>query len=875
MHNRKILFLLVTLSISAIIAGSWSTSGSSESGCTTVNIPAGARYVEFELTLDDFDDEDDWDLWVYFPNRTDCSIEDCRPGSGAGFIERCGPYNPSEYDPTSTCGGPDEVWRFQVTEENYTYYGWELEVNWVDCNVGNDCSTPIDIYLPKDLTYLDWHQWTTGRGNNYSSTCLGTYDGGEDIIYRLNVDRAMVIDIQLDPHGTAGTGFCIDNVCPPDGSCLAQSNNPSGTTHSVSDVVLSAGTYYIMVDSDPAYSASIPDFDLRITSPINCTNPVTITIPAEMPYSSSQQFTCGRCNDVNSSCLDGIILDYDSGEDMLYELIVEDSVIIDITMDAGGMFSGGTPCTGILLDTECPPSGGCIDNSANLLFGEHGLYNLELSAGTYYIMIDSDSASARCIPDYTLTIEEAIAGAVCDKPIVINLPIDLPYTHFDATTMDMGAEYQSSCLGDYDQGEDVVYKLNVASDVVVDIELEPLSDFPHLFFVDGTGVLIDYECPPTGGCIAFSTEDGDDIHGIYSVLLEASVGEYYIMVDCDPIFLVSNDFDYELRITEGVNVPDPPDPFTTTYPCGPQTLTRDGDPPGGITWYWQGTSCDTLTDLGSGATYTATTSGTYYIRARHIASGVWSDGCGSVTVTVNPYPTAPTSASSDRTDFCASDAGNINMSVSGGSGTTVRWFTGSCGGAEVGTGNPLVIASPTETTTYYARWENSCGNTGCVSTTVDVYNTEFAGTWTGYASTDWSNPDNWGQCLLPDAAIDVNIPASPAYGRFPIVDTDDGSCLCRDITIVGSLNGGTGDLHVYGEWLNNGTFNCGTGVVTFIGTGSPVIGGTVDTDFHNLVTKNTGDEIDLQRDATGNEIDLREPGNEGIDLLDGDEMDLR
>lgn len=875
MRSIKIIVILIfytILFLTLIYAGSWSTSGSSESGCMTVNIPAGARYVEFELTLDDFDDEDDWDLWVYFPTRTDCSTEDCRPGRGAGYTERCGPYNPSDYDPTSTCGDPDEVWRFQVTEENYTYYGWELDVTWVDCNVGNDCSTPIDINLPEDLTYLDWHQWTTGRGNNYSSTCLGSYDGGEDIVYRLNVDRPMVIDIQLDPHGTAGTSFCIDNVCPPDGSCIAQSTDASGTTHTITDVALSAGTYYIMVDSDPSISATIPDFDLQITSPIDCTNPVTITIPAEMPYSNSQEFTCGRVNDVEGSCLDGVLIDYDSGEDMLYELVVTEEVLVDITMDAGGMLDG-TPATGILLDSECPPSSGCIDNSANLLFGEHGLYNLTLSAGTYYIMIDSDSASARCIPDYTLIIEEAIAGATCAKPIVVNLPIELPYTHADATTYEMGADYQSTCLGSYDGGDDVVYKLNVAEDFVVDIELEPITGL--YIFPEGTGVLIDYECPPSSSCIDYSTEDGDDMHGIYGVPLLAAVSQYYIMVDCEPVPFFSYNFDYELRITEGVNVPTPPDPTATTHPCGPQTLTQSGTPPTDITWYWQGTSCGTRTDLGSGATYTATASGTYYIRARHNTTGTWSDSCGSVAVTVNPYPTAPTSASSDRSNFCASDAGNIGLSISGGTGTTVRWFTGSCGGTEVGTGNPLLIASPTTTTTYYARWENSCGNSTCASTTVDVYNTQPAGTWTGHASTDWSDPDNWGQCMLPDASTDVTIPASPAYGRFPVVDTDDGTCLCRDITIAGTLNGGTGDLHVYGEWLNNGTFNCGTGVITFIGAGSPAIGGTVDTDFHDIVTKNIADEIDLLRDATGNEIDLREPDNEGIDLLDGDEMDLR
>jgi hypothetical protein len=104
-----------------------------------------------------------------------------------------------------------------------------------------------------------------------------------------------------------------------------------------------------------------------------------------------------------------------------------------------------------------------------------------------------------------------------------------------------------------------------------------------------------------------------------------------------------------------------------------------------------------------------------------------SNGCtaasatSSTATTINPLPVAPTSAGSDRLTFCADDAGDINLSVTGGSGTTVRWFTGSCGGTDIGTGNPLTIASPTTTTTYYARWENSCGNSTCESVTVTVF----------------------------------------------------------------------------------------------------------------------------------------------------------
>jgi hypothetical protein len=94
---------------------------------------------------------------------------------------------------------------------------------------------------------------------------------------------------------------------------------------------------------------------------------------------------------------------------------------------------------------------------------------------------------------------------------------------------------------------------------------------------------------------------------------------------------------------------------------------------------------------------------------------------------VNPTPVAPTSASADRNNYCASEGGNLTLTATGGSGGTLEWFSGSCGGTSVGTGSPLVITAPTNSTTYYARWSNSCGASSCVETAVTVTNSDFNG----------------------------------------------------------------------------------------------------------------------------------------------------
>jgi hypothetical protein len=128
---------------------------------------------------------------------------------------------------------------------------------------GDDCSNPIMLKLPDDMPYLD-NNYTCGRLDYYDATCLGSYDGGEDIIYQVDVDATVTVDITLDPKGTTWTGIAITDACPPGATCIATSTNSGGTAHSIYGLTLDPGTYYIMIDTYPSPDC-IPDFDLSIT----------------------------------------------------------------------------------------------------------------------------------------------------------------------------------------------------------------------------------------------------------------------------------------------------------------------------------------------------------------------------------------------------------------------------------------------------------------------------------------------------------------------------------------------------------------------------------------------------------------------------------
>ncbi len=90
------------------------------------------------------------------------------------------------------------------------------------------------------------------------------------------------------------------------------------------------------------------------------------------------------------------------------------------------------------------------------------------------------------------------------------------------------------------------------------------------------------------------------------------------------------------------------------------------------------------------------------------------------TFTVESSPTAPSLVNATETEIL--QGASTTLMYTGGLGETFNWYSSSCGGTLVGTGNNLSI-SPSVTTTYYGRWENSCEGSTCRSITITVNTT--------------------------------------------------------------------------------------------------------------------------------------------------------
>lgn len=81
---------------------------------------------------------------------------------------------------------------------------------------------------------------------------------------------------------------------------------------------------------------------------------------------------------------------------------------------------------------------------------------------------------------------------------------------------------------------------------------------------------------------------------------------------------------YTVTVSAAAVPATPNPPLISSQNCTSAILTKNGNPPSGVTWYWQGTnSAGTSTSANAVSNYTVTSSGSYYLRARN-SSGTWS-----------------------------------------------------------------------------------------------------------------------------------------------------------------------------------------------------------------------------------------------------------
>lgn len=214
-------------------------------------------------------------------------------------------------------------------------------------------------------------------------------------------------------------------------------------------------------------------------------------------------------------------------------------------------------------------------------------------------------------------------------------------------------------------------------------------------------------------------------------------------------------------------------------------------------------------------------------------------------------PPDPTSINVVSTTVCS---GSTTTLTAIGAFGTVYWYTGSCSGSLIGTGNSIDV-NPTTNTTYYARnnydgvWSSSCAST---SITIDEPVTTAVSSgdyvWSGNTDSNWETASNWllfdgsnyaVAPTIPDVTSNVFLRAYSTCASNQANVLTSSTVSCHNLTIeTGLYLGNIAKLNITGDWTNNGTFDAGTGTVEFNGSAIQVIDPGASS-FNNIILNNS------------------------------------
>ena len=271
---------------------------------------------------------------------------------------------------------------------------------------------------------------------------------------------------------------------------------------------------WILILIPPAMSQSPGD---------NCQDPIPIIIDNATPFPIVlEDYTCGRGNNAENTCLDM----YDGGEDIFYEIQIDYALMLDFYLDPQG-----SSWFGMALGSSCPLPGETLDDCLAAVTGNSAtpqIMQAYLEPGVYYLMIDT-WPPPNCLPSFRLEIYPLIFDPffTCEMPYWVSLPNEAPFIGSNHFTCGLMNDYDQTCLGSFDGGEERIYEIEITAPGQANIILDPLG-------TAYTGMVLDSVCPASGGsgdCMAVSTSIPAETHSI-DIFLES--GTYYLMVDTWP-----------------------------------------------------------------------------------------------------------------------------------------------------------------------------------------------------------------------------------------------------------------------------------------------------------------------------------------------------
>ncbi len=452
----------VTATISGLFAGSYTVTVTDDLGCTSMST--------VEIT----------EPYELFPNIVSHTDVSCYGGSnGAASVFVNGGTLPFTY-----------LWSNGATSPNPA--GLSAGIYTVTVTDANGCSATafVEISEPTELI--------ASISSQTNVSCFGGNNGAATIL----------VNGGLSPYVYLWSNSCTDDNIG----------------------MLTVGTYTVTVTDDNACEA--------IES-------VIITEPTELVSSISSQtdISCNGGDDGSATVsATGGTMPYvyfwsDFNPNSTNDNLVAGPYSVTVTDDMG--------CTSVSSVTLSEPNALSISSSTNDVSsygGNDGAVNITVTGGTTPYSYNwtsgatTEDLSGLTAGGYTLTVSDINAcsddilvtifepsgsGDDCTSPFVVDVPSSLTYYDANQTTCGHGNSYSDTELNTYDEGEDVVYKLNVAEETNVRITLDPLATIE-------TGLALYADCPSTNNAMVYVADATADPRIIETVL---APGAYYVLVD--------------------------------------------------------------------------------------------------------------------------------------------------------------------------------------------------------------------------------------------------------------------------------------------------------------------------------------------------------
>jgi hypothetical protein len=138
-------------------------------------------------------------------------------------------------------------------------------------------------------------------------------------------------------------------------------------------------------ESDVACNRNLGNFQPGLSCPPPGTSCALPLVVSSFPYTQSNT-TCGKGNDlIGTQC--GLGANYGGGEDFVYQLNIGTSGDYQISLQ----LSGGASFAGWFLksSSNCTTAGACVSNAVTTAVNGLASGIVNLTAGTYYLVIDS------------------------------------------------------------------------------------------------------------------------------------------------------------------------------------------------------------------------------------------------------------------------------------------------------------------------------------------------------------------------------------------------------------------------------------------------------------------------------------------------------